>query len=49
MKMLETNGFGYCSDAEAFVFTVIFISMFPTINVFAVVLAAQAAEFPRKS
>ena len=33
------TGFGHCSDAEPCVFTIILSSMFPTPDVFAVVLA----------
>ena len=37
--MSEKMGFGHCSAAEPFVFTIMLISMFPKPNVFAVVLA----------
>ena len=53
-------GFGHCSDAEPYVFTITLISMFPEPCVFAVVLARfglaaaqwiadRAAEFSRKA
>ena len=56
MKTREKTGFGLCSDAEPFVFTIILISKFLKPYVFAVVLArfglaaaqwiaARAAEF----
>ena len=39
MKTCEKTGFGLCSGAEPYVFTIILISMFPKPCVFAVVLA----------
>ena len=59
-KRENKNGFGLCSDAEPYVFTIILISKFPKPCVFSVVLArfglaaaqwiaARAAEFSRKA